>query len=166
MPGIREKAVEGIKPGDWFEVVRTFSEQDVRDFALVSRDDNPIHYDADFIKAKRMNGPICHGLLVASLLTEIGGQIGWLASGMDLKFLKPVYIGDTICCRFTITEIQGNNRARAEIQFVNQRQETVIEASLTGILPNEIERRILARLLTQPVNDRDPIASNSYTPDL
>jgi acyl dehydratase len=166
MSEIRRKTILGIRPGDRFELTRRFNEQDVRDFALVSRDDNPIHYDSDFIRSKNMTGPICHGLLVASLLTEIGGQIGWLAGGMDLKFIKPVYIGDTVRCIFTVTEIGEKNRARAEIRFINQLRETVIEATLTGILPNECERKILNRLINTPTNDRYPIASSSCIPDL
>lgn len=30
---------------------------------------------------------ICHGLLVGGMICEFGGQVGWLASGMDFKVL-------------------------------------------------------------------------------
>ena len=146
MTEIRERAAAGIEVGDEFRVMRRFSEADVKAFAAVSRDDNPIHYYADFIEAKQMSAPICHGLLVASLLTEVGGQIGWLASGMDLKFKKPVYVEETVTCVFKVTEIGAQNRARAEVQFFNGKNEVVIDAVLTGILPNEAEREILRKL--------------------
>jgi 3-hydroxybutyryl-CoA dehydratase len=64
-----------------------------------------VHFDDRFAKVKEFHGRICHGLLVVSILTEIGGQIGWLASGMSFRFKNPVYFGDTIECRFTITEL-------------------------------------------------------------
>jgi len=75
-------------------------------FAEISRDYNPVHFDARFASIKGFSNPICHGLLIAGMVTEIGGQIGWLASGMNFRFVKPVYFGDTIECRLTITEIE------------------------------------------------------------
>src|SRR5260370_36959901 len=75
MSHIRKKAIAGLKPGDSFTVSRTFTEQDMLAFADLSRDYNPVHFDDRFADAKNFRGRICHGLLVASLATEIGGQI-------------------------------------------------------------------------------------------
>jgi acyl dehydratase len=108
-----------------------------------------VHFDLRFAKAKNFRGPICQGLLVASLLTEIGGQIGWLASGINFRFKKPVYFGDTIECRFTITELDDRNRAKAEVMFKNQRDETVIEAYVTGVTPRLPERRVMEVMMAE-----------------
>lgn len=143
MSYIREKAIAGLKRGDSFAVSRTFTEQDMRAFADISRDYNPVHFDHSFAKVKRFQGRICHGLLVASILTEIGGEIGWLASGLNLCFKKPVYFGDTIECCFTITELDARNRAKAEAVFKNQQDEIVLEAYLTGIIPGSPEKRVM-----------------------
>ncbi|MGM0769148.1 MAG: hypothetical protein ACQEV6_14080 [Pseudomonadota bacterium] len=91
------------------------------------------------------------------MITEVGGQIGWLASGMNFRFRRPVYFGDTIRCVFTITEVDARNRAKAEAVLANQRGETVIEAWLTGVLPGPEERAILSTL----VNEQD---ETSYGP--
>src|SRR5262245_2968523 len=104
MPFIREKAIAGLNRADCFAVSRTFTEKDTLAFAEISRDYNPVHFDDRFAQVKKFGGRICHGLLVASLVTEMGGQIGWLASEMNFRFRKPVYFGDTIECRLTITE--------------------------------------------------------------
>ena len=143
MSHIRKKAIAGLKPGDAFVVSRTFTEQDMRAFAEISRDYNPVHFDKRFAELKNFHAPICHGLLVASMLTEIGGQIGWLASGMNFRFKKPVYFGDTIVCSFTITEVDDRLRAKAEAVFKNQHDEIVIEAYVTGVIPGPPERRIM-----------------------
>lgn len=110
---IRNKTIAGLKQSDSFTILRPFTEQDMTAFADISRDYNPVHFDLRFTRAKNFHSPICHGLLVASLLTEICGQIGWLASGMNFRFKKPVYFGDTIECRFTITELDDRNRSRS-----------------------------------------------------
>jgi 3-hydroxybutyryl-CoA dehydratase len=143
MSEIRKKTIQGLKIGDTFTITRTFTEQDMLDFANITRDYNPIHFDKRFARAKKLKGRICHGLLVGSMLTEIGGQIGWLAAGMNFRFKRPVYFGDTIECIFTITDVDAKNRARAEIVYQNQDGVIVLEADLTGILPGNPERRIL-----------------------
>jgi acyl dehydratase len=146
---MRQTSIRGLKAGDSFVIIRTFTEQDTIRFADISRDYNPVHFDARFANLKAFANPVCHGLLVASMVTEIGGQIGWLASGMTFRFKKPVYFGDTIECRLTITEIDGRDRAKADAFFRNQREEIVIEASITGIVPGIPERQIMALMVAE-----------------
>ena len=143
MSEMRKKAIDGLRQGDSFVVVRTFTENDVAAFAEISRDYNPVHFNRQFAESKNFRDLICHGLLIGSLLTEIGGQIGWLASGMNFRFRKPVYFGDTVECRLTITELDDRHRARAEAVFRNQHNELVIEATVSGIVPNPGEARIM-----------------------
>jgi 3-hydroxybutyryl-CoA dehydratase len=155
MSEIRRKAIEGLRPGDTFTLRRTFTEELVHAFGELSRDYNPVHYDRRFASAKGFSGLICHGLLVGSLITEVGGQIGWLATGMELRFLKPVYFGDTVTCRFTLLEVDERGRARARAVFANQDGTSVIEATLTGRLPGDAERAILAAMVAEgdPTNE-------------
>ncbi|MBW4935863.1 MaoC/PaaZ C-terminal domain-containing protein [Marinobacter sp. F4206] len=147
MSDIRQKTLEGLEVGDQFTLTRTFTETETMTFGEISRDHNPIHYDERFVRAKGLQGRICHGLLVGGMITEVGGQIGWLASGMNFRFRRPVYFGDTVTCVFTITEVDDKNRARAEAVLSNQHGDVVIEAWLTGVLPGPVERNILASLL-------------------
>ena len=149
MSYIRQKAIAGLKPGDSFTVSRTFTEQDTLAFADTSRDYNPVHFDDRFTSAKNFRARICHGLLVASMVTEIGGQIGWLASGMTFRFKRPVYFGDIIECSMTITEIDDRNRAKAEAVFKNQQNEVVIEAVVTGVVPGLPERRVMEAMIAE-----------------
>ena len=139
----------GINRRQDVTVSRKFTEQDMLTFADITRDYNPIHFDEHFVAAKNLKGRICHGLLVGSLLTEIGGQIGWLASEMNFRFKKPVYFGDTIECSLTITNIDGLNRARAEVIYRNQDGTIVLEAELAGILPDDRERKVLDAILAE-----------------
>ncbi len=149
MSHIRNKAIGGLEEGDTFSVSRTFTEQDVIQFADISRDYNPVHSDDRFAKVKNFDGRICHGLLIASQVTEIGGQIGWLASGMTFKFKKPVYFGDTIKCDLTITDIDERGFARAEAMFTNEDDITVLEAEVTGIVPGTQEKQVMKDMLAE-----------------
>jgi 3-hydroxybutyryl-CoA dehydratase len=143
MTDIRRQTVDGLKAGDTFTLTRTFTEKDVEAFTDVTRDHNPIHSSQRFVALKGFDDRICHGLLVGAMITEMGGQMGWLASGMNFRFKQPVYIGDTITCRCTLVAVDRKNRAEADAVFINQHGETVLEASLFGVLPNVRERQVL-----------------------
>ena len=149
MSEIRKKTIRGLRVGDTFTVSRRFSEEDMIAFAHITRDYNPVHFDPRFSGAKGFNARICHGLLVGSILTEVGGQIGWLASVMNFRFKHPVYFDETITCRFTITAIDERRRARAEVVYLNAEGCIVLEAELEGILPDDSERRILAAMVAE-----------------
>ena len=149
MSNIREKTIAGLKVGDTFSAARVFTEQDMVQFADISRDYNPVHLDERFAKVKNFSGRICHGLLVASLVTEIGGQMGWLASGMSFKFKRPVYFGDTVKCDFTISDIDENGRAKAEAVFKNQYRTVVLEGLITGIVPGDEGIQVMKAMVAE-----------------
>ena len=149
MENIRQRAADGLREGDRFTITRCFTSEDIASFAIISRDYNPIHCDSAFTKLKGMREPIAHGLLTASLITEIGGQIGWLASSMTFKFKRPVYAGETLTCDWIISEIDEKGRAKADINVTNCSEVIVLEAKITGVLPNEKERKRLADMLAE-----------------
>jgi acyl dehydratase len=94
MQNPRERAINGLYKGDRFTITRTFTPDDIQRFADISRDYNPVHLDRAYAELRNFRAPISHGLLTACLLTEIGGQIGWLATGMNFQFKRPVYAGN------------------------------------------------------------------------
>jgi acyl dehydratase len=146
---IRQKAIEGLKEQASFTYSRSFTQNETEAFGDLTRDYNPVHYDSRWVQAKGFNGLICHGLIVGSMICEFGGQVGWLATGMTFKFIKPVYFGDTITCSITIEKIEDNGRAEAEAVFTNQHDEQVCYASLTGRLPLGHERAILRQMVAE-----------------
>ncbi|MDZ7699727.1 MAG: MaoC family dehydratase [Deltaproteobacteria bacterium] len=150
----RKKGVQGVEVGDTFRATRTFTEADVVRFGEIIRDDNPVHFNEAFADVKGLNGRICHGLLVAGMATEIGGQLGWLASEMLFKFRKPVYPGDCIECRLTITALMGDGRVSGEAVYLNQNGVTVLEAVVKGIAAGEAEKAILCQIVAQPDRGR------------
>ena len=149
MSKIRQRAIKGIKAGDTFTVVRTFTEQDTHRFADITIDYNPVHFDRRFSDIKGFPGLVCHGLLVGGMLTEIGGQIGMLASGMSFRFRKPVYFDDTITCTLTVKEVDGRGRSKSHAVYTNQHEETVLEAELFGVIPGPEEQQVLRAMVEE-----------------
>ncbi|MCK5837535.1 MAG: acyl dehydratase [Desulfobacula sp.] len=146
---IRLTAVKGLKPGDIFAYQKTFTKAETLIFGDMTRDYNPVHYDERWTDEKGFNGLICHGLLVGSMICEFGGQVGWLATGMGFKFIRPVYFGDTIQCVVTITQIEETGRAEAKAVFTNQDKKQVCDAHMTGRLPMKKARKILTAMLAE-----------------
>ena len=147
MSETRSRAAAGAKSGDTFTARRTFTGEETAEFGRLTRDHNPVHDHAGFAVEHGFRSPVLHGLLTAGLLCEIGGQIGWLATRMDFRFLRPVYAGDTITCRLTITEIDARGRAVGEAVYTNEAGEEVLTAVLVGRLPNQPQRRVLSGLV-------------------
>jgi acyl dehydratase len=84
--------------GDVHVVERSFTAEDVRTFADVSRDRQAIHTERD--------PPMVHGLLTATLPTAIGGDLAILAHTMEFEFLTPVYAGDTVRCELVVDRVE------------------------------------------------------------
>jgi len=147
MSEIRKKTIAGLNVGDTFTVSRMFVEKDILDFSNMTKNFNPVYSDEKFVKAKKLKGKVCPGLLVGSLVTEIGGQIGWFASKLDFRFRKPVYLGDTVTCSLTISCMARKGLAEAKAVCRNQEGEIVLEAFLKGYIPVGEEIPILNNLV-------------------
>jgi 3-hydroxybutyryl-CoA dehydratase len=144
---IRLKAIAGLKQGETFRYQRTFTKEETLMFGDITRDYNPVHYDERWTDEKGFKGLICHGLLIGSMICEFGGQVGWLATGMTFKFIRPVYFGETIQCAVTLAKIEENGRAEADALFTNQDGKQVGAAHMTGRLPIKNEKEILKNMI-------------------
>lgn len=93
---------------------RTITETDLRNFSGVSGDTNPMHLNEEFAKQTQFGHCIVHGMLTASLLSNvIGNQLpgpGCIYLSQNLKFTAPVYVGDTVYASATIIELLPERR--------------------------------------------------------
>ncbi|MGH2482239.1 MAG: MaoC/PaaZ C-terminal domain-containing protein, partial [Ktedonobacteraceae bacterium] len=80
-----------IQVGATFTYRRTFTEGDVTLFCGVTGDFNPYHMDETFADQSWYGRRIIPGLLTWSMLTHIGGMLGFLATEMHFHYLAPVY---------------------------------------------------------------------------
>ncbi len=140
---LRKKAVQGLTPGQTFVIKRTFTKEETEAFGELTRDYNPVHYDRRWTDEKGFDDLICHGLLVGGMICEFGGQVGWLATSMNFKFIRPVYFNDTIECRIMLTALDETGKAEAEAAFFNQDNTQVAWVFLKGYLPREGEKALL-----------------------
>jgi acyl dehydratase len=91
-----------------------FSMEQVKAFASVTQDFNPVHLDPLYAGQTIFKGNIVHGFLVGSLFSTILGTKmpgeGSIYLKQNMKFLKPVYIDDTVTAVATITDINPDKQ--------------------------------------------------------
>jgi 3-hydroxybutyryl-CoA dehydratase len=106
---------------------KTFTAQDVKAFATITGDTNPVHIDEAYAATTPFKTCIAHGMLSAGLIsTVLGTQLpgpGCIYLEQQIKFRAPVYINDTVVATVTIEEInQRRGRVSLKTQcFVNDK---------------------------------------------
>ena len=125
-----------FKPGDTASLSRTISDDDIRAFAEATGDRNPLHLDEEFARQTRFGTRIAHGMLSASLISaliasELPGQ-GGIYLGQTLQFVAPVFPGDTVTARVTVSAVREDKPIlKLETVCTNQRGEVVIKGEAT-----------------------------------
>ena len=103
------RCLEDLKVGDTAETNHVVTDADIRAFAEVSGDHNPVHLDEDFAQATRFKGRIAHGMLSAAYISALlGNQLpgpGSIYISQTLNFKRPVRIGDEVTTRVTVEAI-------------------------------------------------------------
>lgn len=120
-----------LKVGDTASLSREITEGDIRAFAELSGDFNPVHLDDEFARATRFGRRIAHGMLGASLIsTVLGTKLpgrGAIYLSQTLQFLAPIFPGETVTAKVTVTKIkEGKPILTLETVCENQRGETLI----------------------------------------
>ncbi len=126
-----------MQEGQTFTFRRTFTDGDVAIFCGVTGDYNPYHIDETFARENWFGRRIVPGLLTGSMITNIGGLLGILATEMHFQYLKPVYIGDTITCVVTVVKKDVEKRTLVmHATFTNQDGLEVLSAQFNGFPAN------------------------------
>jgi acyl dehydratase len=132
------KYLEDLHAGDVFtSAARTITESDVVAFAGLSGDFNPIHTDVEFAKDTPYGQRVVYGLLGLAMLTGLLDRTGLFSGSAiamlgirDWTFTAPMFIGDTIRFRLTITDVRRTSSGdrgvvKRHFELLNQRDEVV-----------------------------------------
>ena len=132
--------IQEMKIGDHASVTKTVSETDVYLFAGITGDLNPAHTNEVAASKTMFKTRIAHGMLGAGFISAVLGMYlpgpGTIYMGQELKFTKPVHIGDTVTATATVEEIiLEKNRVILDTTVVNQDGEVVIKGQATVMPP-------------------------------
>jgi acyl dehydratase len=138
--GPRGMYFEEFEPGQKiFTAGRTVTEADIVNFAGLSGDYNQIHTDADYSARTPAGQRVAHGLLVTSIVSGLAVQTGLMEGTVQFfreinewKFIKPVFIGDTVHAIMDVTDTKEIRRIGSGVVTIafdvkNQNDETVMK---------------------------------------
>ncbi|MFB0881159.1 MaoC family dehydratase [Escherichia coli] len=101
--------MERFKLGDTATYTQTITDADIKSFAGISGDNNPVHMSDEYAEGSRFKKRIAHGLISAGFFSALFGTKlpgpGCVYVNQSLKFLRPVYINDTVTARVVLTDI-------------------------------------------------------------
>ena len=99
---------ENLYIGQSFKFKRIINAEDVKGFAAITGDDNPIHIDEEYAAQSRFGKPIVHGVLLLGIISKVLGRDfpghGSVAVSISCKFLRPVPVGSEIEVEIKIAE--------------------------------------------------------------
>jgi 3-hydroxybutyryl-CoA dehydratase len=124
--------IDKLKVGDAAEFSKTISESDIYLYAGVTGDFNPAHIDAVYAAGTFFKKRIAHGMLSAGFISAVIGTrlpgTGTIYVGQQLKFLAPVYVGDTITARVEVAVIHlDKKRVTLKTTCINQEGTVVLD---------------------------------------
>ena len=132
--------INEMKIGDSASFTKTVTDTDVYLFAGISGDFNPAHVNQVEAEKGMFGKRIAHGMLSAGFISAVLGTMlpgpGTIYMGQELRFTKPVAIGDTITATATVAEmIIEKNRVILDTVCTNQNGEIVIKGKATVMPP-------------------------------
>ena len=118
--------------GERASLSKTITDNDVRTFAELTLDYNPLHLDDEYAANTRFHRRIAHGMLSASLISAVLGNKlpgpGSVYLSQTFKFLAPVYLGDTVEAIVEVINIRPDKPiVTLSTTCINQRGETILE---------------------------------------
>ena len=131
--------LEDLSVGQSAELTKTVTEKDIASFAEVTGDNNPVHLDEAYAAATPFKTRIAHGMLSAGYISAVIGTRlpgpGAIYIGQNLRFKRPVKIGDAVTATATITAIDAE-KARVTLETVcTVDGKPVVEGEATIMVP-------------------------------
>ncbi len=129
--------IDDIPVGLKARITKTVSESDVYLFAGITGDLDPNHVDEEYARKTSLGHRVAHGALIVGYTSAASTRIlqdfnrPMVSVGYDrIRFLKPVYFGDTLTIDYEIESIEREHeRTIAKIEVKNQRDELVAVAT-------------------------------------
>jgi len=126
--------IDELSVGQTATVSRMVGEGDVAAFARLSGDYNALHIDEEFAARTEFGRRVVHGFLHASLLSTLIGMHlpgrGALYLAQSVEFSAPVFIGDTVEAKATISSIDRETRIVTLVtEITNQHRATVLRGT-------------------------------------
>ncbi|HHF3118529.1 TPA: MaoC family dehydratase [Vibrio alginolyticus] len=131
--------IESIEIGMSVSYSQTITDADIKQFAGLSGDHNPVHLDEVYAAESRYKRRIAHGLISGSFFSALFGTKlpgpGCVYVGQSFSFKRPVYIGDTVTASATVKSVDIKKRRVHFDTVCKVRNKTVIDGTAEIYIP-------------------------------
>lgn len=109
-------------------------------FLDITSDENPLHLNEDFARQRGFNNKVVYGMLTASMISTLGGCYlpgrNCLIQGIEIRFVKPVYVGDVLEVIGEVSKVDYDLRyLEIKVTIKNQSDQKVLRGLLrTGVI--------------------------------
>lgn len=126
--------------GDQYQWERYISADDVKQFAEIVGDLNPIHIDREFAEKSFFKNQIVHGAFLAGLISKVLGMDfpgpGTVYISQNSVFKRPVYVDTRVTVQVKVAQVMAEKRRLVlETNVLNQHGEVCLTGSATVWLP-------------------------------
>lgn len=126
---------ENLKIGMGESFTVTVTEEMMDSFLNLSGDENPLHVDKEFALSQGYSDRVVYGLLTTSFISKLIGVLlpgrYCLLQGIELKYSKPVYVGDILIVRGVVDELHESvQRMTLKVEIINQDEKKVVKGKV------------------------------------
>lgn len=122
----------------------TITDADVKAYAGLSGDNNPVHMSDEYAEKSRFKARIAHGLFSAGFFSALFGTRlpgpGCVYLSQALRFKKPVYLGDTVVAQVCVTGINVDKKTITFDTLCTVKGKVVIEGEADIYIPRPSRR--------------------------
>jgi 3-hydroxybutyryl-CoA dehydratase len=131
-----------LNVGDSASITKTITDDDIRRFADLVGDVNPVHLDDEIAKKTRFGRRVAHGMWGASLISAVLGTRlpgpGTVYLSQTMKFQAPIFLGDTVTAKVAVTKVRDDKPiVTLETVCENQEGKTLLQGEAV-VLVEEI----------------------------
>ncbi len=139
---MNEYRITDLSAGQQESFTVTVTEDMMAKFREITGDINPLHVSDDFAKEKGFPQRVAYGMLTASLISTLGGVYlpgkYCLIQGVEVRFAKPVFIGDVLEVTGEAVKVDRDLRyLEIKVTIRNQRNEKVLRGLLKAGVMDE-----------------------------
>lgn len=129
-----------FQEGDRFQWERFISADDVKRFAEIVGDKNPVHIDEEFAAKTSFKKRIVHGAFLGGLISKVLGMDfpgqGTIYISQNSVFKRPVFVDTTVTVELKVTQvITEKRRLVLDTNILNENGEICLAGSATIWLP-------------------------------
>ncbi|MBC7487102.1 MAG: MaoC family dehydratase [Cytophagaceae bacterium] len=131
-----------LNEGDFYSENFSYSMEDVKTFATISGDFNPIHIDEAYAANTVFKKPIVHGIFALSVFSKMIGMTfpgeGTVYMGQDVSFKRPVFVGKEYIAKVTISIVnRDRHTATIATEILDAETKKICVVGIASILHKE-----------------------------